>query len=118
MNNMICWAVIPEAESANVMKGTCKAVQDVAILLMYKFRPCNTTSGLLSCPTCDMVMDLLGFNLVREYQTQSTFDSGLLEDRVWDGFSHVIFYFDLNMYHNHVTAIPAANHSQQKFFKS
>ncbi len=32
-------------------------------------------------------------------------------------FTRDIFHFDPNMCHNHVTAIPAANHSQHKYFK-
>ena len=40
VNNTICWAIITEAESAKVMKGTWKAVQYAAIMLMTTFRPC------------------------------------------------------------------------------
>ena len=74
VSNPICWAIIPEAESANVMKGTWKAVQDAAIMLMSNFKPCGR-----QCPTCDMVMDILGNDNVKEYLTRSTSRSGLLE---------------------------------------
>jgi hypothetical protein len=36
----------------------------------------------------------------------------------WGSFTRDIFHFVPNMCCNHVTAIPAANHSQQKYFKS
>jgi hypothetical protein len=78
VNNTICWAIIPEAESADVMKGTWKAVRDAAILLMHKFRPCHNFD-VVHYPTCDMVMDLLGAPLVKDYQSRSTFESGLTE---------------------------------------
>ncbi len=38
--NTICWT-ISEAENANMMKDAWKAVQDAAIMLMSKFRPCQ-----------------------------------------------------------------------------
>ena len=121
VTNPVCWAIIPEAESAEVMKGTWKAVQAAAIMLMAKFRPCGR-----QCPTCDMAMDLLGCELVREYMTRSTFTDGVLEvdltlsDRSlgWGSFTREIFKIEPNMCRNHVTAIPAANHSQRKYFKS
>ena len=121
VNNTICWAIIPEAESAEVMKGTWNAVQDAAIMLMTTFRPCGR-----QCPTCDMVMDLLGNDNVKEYLTRSTCTSGLLEvdltlsDRSlgWGSFTREIFGFDPNICRNHVTAIPAAQHSQVNYFKS
>ncbi len=64
VNNTICWAIIPEAESAVAIKGTWKAVQDAVIMLMRNFWPCDKF-GPSYCPTCDMVMDLLRAPLVR-----------------------------------------------------
>ena len=121
VTNPICWAIIPEAESAEVMKGTWKAVQAAAIMLMAKFRPCGR-----QYPTCNVVMDLLGCELVREYLTRPTFTDGVLEvdltlsDRSlgWGSFTREIFKTEPNMCRNRVTAIPASNHSQKKYFKS
>ena len=35
VNNPVCWAIIPETESADVLKGLWKAVQDAVILPQY-----------------------------------------------------------------------------------
>jgi hypothetical protein len=56
----------------------------------------------------------------------STFESGVLEvgatlcDQTlgWSSFTRDTFNFDPNMCRNHVTAIPAANHAQFKYFRS
>ena len=48
------------------------------------------------------------------------FDVGLTlcdQSLGWGSFTRETFGFDPNMCRNHVTAIPAANHSQQKYFK-
>ena len=121
VNNTICWAIIPEAESAEVFKSTWKAVQDAAMLLMIRFRHCGR-----DCATCDMIKDLMSNEHVRQFMTgrslvEGKFDVGLtLCDRSlgWGSFTRETFGFDPNMCRNHVTAIPAANHSQQKYFKS
>ena len=121
VNNPICWAIIPEAESAEVMTGTWKAVQDAAIMLMRNFKPCGKP-----CPTCEMVQDLLGSELVQEFMKRETFADGefevdgTLSDRSlgWSLFTHNTFHFDANMCRNHTSAIPAANHAQQKYFRS
>ncbi len=78
VNNTICWAIIPEAESAVAIKGTWKAVQYAAIMLMRNFQPCDKF-GSSHCPKCDMVMNLLGAPFVRDYLARSTFESGVLE---------------------------------------
>ena len=47
VTNPICWAIIPEAESAEVMTGTWKAVQDAAIMLMR-----NAVNNVLRARWC------------------------------------------------------------------
>ena len=71
-------------------------------------------------------MDLRGCDLVREYMTRSTFTDGVLEVDLtlsdwslgWGSFTREIFKTEQNMCRNQVTAIPASNHSQKKYFKS
>ena len=121
VSNSICWAIIPEAESAEVFKSTWKAVQDAAMLLMIRFRHCRQ-----ECSTCDMIHDLMRNDNVRQFMSTSLFEAGkfpvelTLCDRSlgWGSFTRETFGFDPNMCRNHVTAIPAANHSQQKYFRS
>ncbi len=63
--------------------------------------------------------------LVRQFMTGRSLVFGkfnvgltLCDQRLgWGSFTRETFGFDLNMCCNHVTAIPAANHSQQKQFK-
>ncbi len=81
MNNTICWAIIPVAESADVMKATWKAVQYTAMW------PCKR-----ECSTCAMVKDLLCNELVLDFLSLSTFESCQFEVDltlsaigVWDG---------------------------------
>ena len=112
-------------ESTAAIKETWNAVQDAAIMLMRHFLPC-AKFGASHCPTCDMVMDLLGAPLVRDYMARESFASGLFEvgatlcDRSlgWDSFTRETFHMQPNMCRNHVTAIPAANHAQLKYFKT
>ena len=73
-----------------------------------------------------MVVNLLASHNIKEYKNRPTFDAGVLEvdqtlsDRSlgFSKFTCDTFSFDPNMCSNHVTAIPAANHSQQRQFKS
>ncbi len=91
------------------------------MLLIIRFKHCGR-----ECATCDMVQDLMCDELVRQFMrgrslVASKFDVGLtLCDRSlgWGSFTRETFAFDPNMCCNHVTAIPAANHSQLKYFKS
>ncbi len=64
--------------------------------------------------------------LFRDYQSRSIFESGLIEVGAtlcdqslgWSSFTRDTFHFYPNMCRNHVTANPAANHAQLKYFKS
>ncbi len=56
VNNPVCWAFIPENESADVLKGLWKAVQDAVILIIRHFKPCEDICG---CKACAMVVNLL-----------------------------------------------------------
>ncbi len=38
VNNPVCWAIIPETENTDVLKGLWKAVQD-AVILIIRFSP-------------------------------------------------------------------------------
>jgi hypothetical protein len=40
VNIPVCWAIIPETESADIIKGLWKAVQDAVILIIRHFKPC------------------------------------------------------------------------------
>ena len=123
VNNPICWAIIPETESAEVLKGLWKAVQDAVILIIRHFKPCADICG---CEACAMVANLLACDNITEYKKRHTFAAGVLEvDQTlsdhslgFGKFTRDTFSFDANMCRNHVTAIPAANHSQQRQFKS
>ena len=73
-----------------------------------------------------MVVNLLASHNIKEYKKRPTFEAGVLEvDQTLSDsslglskFTRDTFSFDPNMCHNHVTAIPATNHSQQRQFKS
>ena len=41
VNTPVCWAIISKTESADVLKGLWKAVQDAVILIIRHFKPCN-----------------------------------------------------------------------------
>ena len=122
VNNPVCWAIIPETESADVLKGLWKAVQDTVIMLMRQFKPCDDICG---CDACAMVANLMASRNIQEYMKRPSFEAGVLEvdqtlsDRSlgFCKFTRETFGFDPNMCRNHVSAIPAANHSQQRQFK-
>ncbi len=87
---------------------------------MIRFRHCER-----ECATCDMVKDLMHNDLTQKFMLRSTFKVGKFEVDLtlcdwslgWGSFTRDTFGFDPNMCYNSVTAIPAANHSQQKYFK-
>jgi hypothetical protein len=97
-------------------------VQDAVILIIRHFKPCADKCG---CEACAMVVNLLASHST-EYKKHPTFAAGVLEvDQTLSDcslgfckFTHDTFCFDPNMCRNHVTAIPAANHSKQRQFKS
>ncbi len=46
VKNPVCFAIIPEIESAEICAGTYNAVKDAALLLLNSVRLCD------SCPAC------------------------------------------------------------------
>ncbi len=75
VNNPICWAIIPEPESANVLKGAWKAVQDAIKMIICDFKPCED----LSCEPCAVVRNLTVSENILKYKERSTFASGLIK---------------------------------------
>ena len=56
VNNPVCWAIIPETESADVLKGLWKAVQDAVIMIIRDVKRCDDICG---CDAFEMVTNLL-----------------------------------------------------------
>jgi hypothetical protein len=64
VNNPVCWAIIPETESADVLNGLWKAVQDAEIMIIRHFKRCYDICG---CKACAMVANLLASHNIQEY---------------------------------------------------
>ena len=55
INNPVCFAVIPESESKEVIQGTFRAAQTAVFMLMKQYKVCRDPG----CPACACVGDLM-----------------------------------------------------------
>ncbi len=93
--------MIPESESADVLKGAWKTVQDAVIMILRDFKQCKDSA----CKTCAMILNLTVSRSILEYKKQSKFASGILKvDQIlsdWSlefaNFTRDTFSFDPNM---------------------
>ena len=120
--NPVCFAVIPDSESKEVIQGTWRAAEAAAIMLIKEYKICAEED----CEVCARVRELMAMPLVRHYMTKQVFMEDKMEVIValsdcslgWTSFSLEEFGMEANMCTNHTTGIPASNYSQLKYYKS
>jgi hypothetical protein len=122
VNNPVCWAIIPESESKEIIQCTWRSVQVAAMMLMKKIKLCDDDD----CGVCSCICDLLAMPLDVQFMNQPSFKEdkfdvdATLSDccKGWTAATIEEFQIEANMCINHVTWIPAANYSQAKYYKS
>ena len=122
INNPVCWAIIPEIESKEVIQGTWRAVQTAAFMMIKQTKLCADPN----CMTCRTIHELLVNVEVEDFLKTDNGRASLfkvhstLSDRSlgWCAFSHEEFGIPPNTCVNHTTGIPAANRSQRKYYKT
>ncbi len=72
INHPVCWAIIPESESKEIIPGTWRSVQAAAMMIMKKIKLCNDDE-CAQCGACSCIRDLLAMPLVVQFMNQLSF---------------------------------------------
>lgn len=101
VNNPVCFAVIPEYESKQMIQRTWRAAQAAAIMIMKQYQVCENDD----CQTNRCVAQLMAMPHVQHYMQKPQLEENKMEVLValsdgskgWTSFSHEEFGFEPNM---------------------
>ena len=112
--NQVCFAVIPDTESKEVIQGTWRAAEAAAIMIMKEYNICSEED----CKVCARVRELMAMppSHVQHYMTKPEFALDKMDVIValsdcslgWTSFSLEEFGMEANMCTNHSTGILAS----------